>query len=96
MTRRSARPWFACLIAVASVAGCEAEPQTWVDQCVADTRASREFCECLNERRVVDGGEVRIGSKPNLRLPVLREIELRDQRACRAQIIERINREAFR
>ena len=85
--------------AVMGMIGCGEQPVSWIDQCVNDTRASREFCECLDERRVVREGKVILGGGRKLPTgaavipPVYREPSLEDEKACRSTIIERIDSE---
>jgi len=98
LNRKTSLLWFAGGFAALSMSACQEQPASWVDQCVKDTRASHEFCECLDERRVVREGKIVVGSGKfstggRIDPPLYREPGLEDQKTCRAMIIQRIDRQ---
>lgn len=99
MTHKPQLCWLAGCIVTMSLCACGGEQGSWADHCLEKTRATREFCECLDERRVVREGKIVVGGGGRLRTggrieaPVLEEPDIEDEKVCRAQIIERIERE---
>lgn len=87
-------------LALGGVAACEGEKPSWVETCVKETHRYREICVCLDGRRVVQPlkisagtGGGRLGPRGGLQMPIIKELDIEDEKICRAQILERLNRE---
>ena len=94
------RPVLVLVLAGSLVAACEGEKPSWVETCVKETRRYRELCECLDGRRIVQPVKIRArsvggraGPGGGVQLPITRDLVAEDEKICRAQIIERLNRE---
>ena len=90
--------WLACCLATTVLVSCKGRAPDWVGQCVQDTRATREFCECLDDRRLLRKGKIVIGSgkhtpSGHYEPPVFKELSVEDKKACRAKMIDQINRD---
>ena len=93
-------PVLVFFLAVGGLAACNGQEPSWVETCVKETRRYRDLCECLDGRRIVEplkiaAGNVggRVGPSGSLELPITRELDVEDEKICRAQILERLNRE---